>query len=82
MNKNDKENGANQLAFTRLNYILLGSGVLVVLLGFVLMAGGGSNDPNVFSDQIFSFRRLTLAPIVIVLGYALVLISIMKKTGE
>lgn len=79
---NQDNHSAEQLAFTRLNYILLIAGAVLILLGFLLMSGGGSDDPNVFSDAIFSARRLTVAPIVIVLGYLTVLYSIMKKTGE
>ena len=61
------------------NYILF-SGCLVVLLGFVLMSGGGSDDPNVFNEEeLFSFRRITLAPFLVILGYGIVLYGIMKK---
>ncbi|MED5301881.1 MAG: DUF3098 domain-containing protein [Bacteroidota bacterium] len=56
------------------------SGCLVVLLGFVLMSGGGSDDPNVFNEEeLFSFRRITLAPFLVILGYGIVLYGIMKK---
>ena len=51
-----------------------------VLLGFVLMSGGGSDDPNVFNEEeLFSFRRITLAPFLVILGYGIVLYGIMKK---
>ncbi|HBH07073.1 MAG TPA: DUF3098 domain-containing protein [Flavobacteriales bacterium] len=79
---NQDNQSADQLAFTRLNYILLIVGAVLILVGFLLMSGGGSDDPNVFSDAIFSTRRLTVSPIIIVLGYLTVLYSIMKKTGE
>ena len=60
------------------NYIILGC--LVVLLGFILMSGGGSEDPNVFNEEeLFSFRRITLAPFLVISGYGLVLFGIMKK---
>ena len=61
------------------NVKIIGIGLLVMVLGFVLMLGGGSSDPNVFNPAIFNFRRLTLAPIVIVLGIAAVIYGIMKK---
>ena len=55
-------------------------GCIVVLLGFVLMSGGGSEDPNVFNeDELFSFRVITLAPCLVMSGYGLVLFGIMKK---
>jgi len=55
-------------------------GCLVVLLGFILMSGGGSQDPNVFNEEeLFSFRRITLAPFLVMSGYGFVLFGIMKK---
>ena len=74
--------GGDQLPFTKTNYIFLIAGFVLVLIGLFLMAGGGSDDPAVFSDEIFSFRRLSLAPIVMVAGYGVVLYGIMKKTQE
>lgn len=67
------------LQFRKENYIILLVGVLVVILGFILMTGGGSGDPDIYNPEIFSFRRITLAPIVVLLGYALVMYSILKK---
>ena len=46
------------------------------------MIGGGSKDPNVFSEEIFSFRRITLAPIVVVIGYIVIMYAIMKKPSR
>lgn len=60
--------------------ILIGLGI--VLLGFVLMMGGGSDDPNVFNDNIFSFRRITLAPIVVLAGFGFIFWAIMRKPKE
>ena len=59
--------------------MLLLIGMAVVILGFILMAGGGSDDPNEFSEEIFSFRRITLAPLVVLAGYAFIMYAIMKK---
>lgn len=66
-------------AFQRQNYLLLIAGLVVVILGFIVMTGGGSEDPNEFSEEIFSFRRITLAPIMVLGGYGLVMYAIMKK---
>ena len=76
-NKNDqKEN----LVFSRENYILMIAGVVTMIIGFMLMTGGGSDDPNVFNeDEIYSFRRITLAPIVVFIGYALEIFAIFKR---
>ena len=68
------------MVLKRKNYIFIMAGCLVVLLGFVLMSGGGSDDPNVFNEEeLFSFRRITLAPFLVILGYGIVLYGIMKK---
>ena len=62
------------------NYMFIVSGCIVAILGFVLMSGGGSEDPNVFNEEeLFSFRRITLAPFMVLLGYGIVLFGIMKK---
>ena len=82
MAKNKEMSGDDQLSFTKTNYIFLGVGFLLVVLGLILMSGGGSDDPTVFSDAIFDMRRLTIAPIVILSGYGVVLYAIMKKTTD
>ena len=62
------------------NYMFIITGCFVVILGFILMSGGGSEDPNVFQeDELFSFRRITLAPFMVMVGYGVVLYGIMKK---
>lgn len=61
------------------NYKLMAIGFAVIVIGFILMAGGGSDDPNVFSEDLFSFRRLTIAPIVLLLGFVFEIYAIMKK---
>lgn len=71
-----------QFPFQRQNYVLLLIGIGILLLGFFLMSGGGSKDPNEFSEEIFSFRRITLAPIVILGGYGFVMYAIMKKPAK
>ena len=57
--------------------ILIGFGIVV--LGFILMMGGGSSDPDVFNYEIFSFRRITLAPIVVLCGFGFIFWAIMRK---
>jgi hypothetical protein len=69
-------------AFGRENYKLLLIGLAVIILGFLLMIGGGSDDPNVFSEDIFSFRRMTLAPILILAGFVIEIFAIMKKPKD
>ncbi len=68
------------LAFGSTNYKLLLIAIGIIILGFILMSGGGSGDPQVFNaDEIFSARRITVAPIVCLIGYALVIYAIMRK---
>ena len=69
-------------AFGKENYRLLIIGLVVIIVGFLLMIGGGSDDPNVFSEDIFSFRRMTLAPILILAGYIIEIYAIMKKPKD
>ncbi len=69
-------------AFNRKNYTLLLIGLLFIILGFVLMIGGGSDDPEVFSEALFGFRRLTLAPILILTGYIIEIFAIMQRPKE
>jgi len=62
------------------NYLYLIIGFMIIIVGFVLMIGGKSNDPNVFNEkEIFSFRRITLAPLVVLFGFAFEIWAIMKK---
>lgn len=65
--------------FTKKNYMILVTGVILIGLGYLLMMGGGSDDPNVFNPAIFDTQRITIAPIVCLLGFAAVIVSIMWK---
>ena len=69
-------------AFGRINYILMLIGLGMILLGFILMSGGGSDDPAVFDDSIFSFRRITLAPLMVLAGFVIEIVAIVKKSGS
>ncbi|MBR4739213.1 MAG: DUF3098 domain-containing protein [Bacteroidales bacterium] len=68
-----------ELAFGKINYILMGVGLLLLALGYILLAGGGSDDPNVFNPAMFDARRLVWAPILIVLGFVVEIVAIMFK---
>lgn len=61
------------------NYKMMAIGFAIIVFGFILMAGGQSNDPNVFNDEIFSFRRITLAPLIILAGFIFEIYAIMKN---
>jgi fumarate reductase subunit D len=79
--KNDKKEKMN-FALGRENYKLLAIGFVIIVIGFLLMLGGRTKDPNEFSYDIFSFRRITLAPIVILTGFIFEIWAIMKKPKE
>jgi len=82
MAKKDKEIKSTGFALGRENYKLMAIGFVIIIIGFILMAGGGSDDPNVFSYEIFSFRRITLAPMVLLLGFIFEIYAIMKKPKD
>jgi len=69
-------------AFSKENYRLMLIGLAVMVIGFVLMIGGGSKDPNQFNPEIFNFQRLTLAPVLILTGYVIEIFAIMKKPKD
>jgi len=65
--------------FTRKNYMVLLAGVLLLIIGYLLMIGGGSDDPNVFNPAIFNFQRITLAPMICLAGFVTILFAIMWR---
>ena len=67
------------LPLTFENYRLMLIGFVIIVIGFILMAGGGSDDPNVFNEEMFNFRRITLAPILVLGGFVFEIYAIMKK---
>ncbi|RIH66411.1 DUF3098 domain-containing protein [Mariniphaga sediminis] len=78
-NKTAEETG---FALGKENYRLMAIGFVVIVIGFILMIGGGSDDPNVFNYEIFSFRRITLAPLLLLFGFLFEIYAILKKPRE
>lgn len=76
---NLKNENDSKMALTLKNYILLLVGALIIILGFILMSGGEPATSESFDYGIFSFRRITLAPIVVVVGFAFEIYAILKK---
>ena len=75
--------GNQTFLFDKENYMWMIGGIVLILAGFFLMAGGKSPDPHGFNyDEIYSFRRITLAPIIILLGFGIEVYAIMKKPKE
>lgn len=78
----NKQASASQtpFIFDRNNYLIMIAGVVIILIGFALMSGGATTDPAVFpKEEIYSFRRITLAPIVIMLGFGIEIVAILKR---
>jgi len=77
-----KEKTNLDFAFKKQNYILLLVGVALICAGLLLMIGGGSDDPTVFSDKIFDWQRLTLAPILIAAGFIVEVFAIIHSPKQ
>ena len=80
--KNKPEEKKPDFALGRENYILLIIGFAIIVFGFLLMIGGKAENPNEFNEEIFSFRRITLAPIIVLFGFVFEIYAIMKKPKE
>jgi len=78
-NKNKKQDAVKPMLFGRENYKYLLIGLGFIVLGFILMSGGGSDDPNIWNPAIFNFRRIRLAPMLILLGILVEIYAIMRK---
>lgn len=74
-----KNNSPKKFLFEKRNYRFLFTALFVISLGFVLMAGGGSDDPNFFNEAIFNFRRIRLAPTLVLLGFGIAMYSILTQ---
>ncbi|MDX2415656.1 MAG: DUF3098 domain-containing protein [Bacteroidales bacterium] len=74
-----KETG---FALGKENYKLLAIGLVIIVIGFLLMLGGKSDDPTVFNEKMFNFRRITLAPIIVLAGFIFEIWAIMKKPSN
>jgi hypothetical protein len=74
-NKDQKQ----EFLFEKANYKILLIGIVVIALGFILMSGGGSEDPNVFNEAIFNFRHIRLAPTTVLIGFGITIYAILKN---
>jgi hypothetical protein len=68
--------------FSGINYYILLGGIFLIVLGYLLMIGGGSDDPEVFNEDIFGFRRITLAPMICLAGFVAIIVALMYKPAE
>ena len=79
MENKEQDNNKMQLAFGLVNYILMGVGLVLLAIGYILLAGGGSDNPNEFNPAMFDTRRLYVAPIMIVVGFVVEIVAILYK---
>jgi hypothetical protein len=84
MNKNKKPLHKQDLNFVfgKKNYTFMFIGLAVIALGFLLMAGGGSDDPNIFNPDIYSFRRIRLAPALVLIGFGIEVYAILVNPNK
>mgnify|MGYP000967414185 CR=1 FL=1 len=80
MSKNEKQK--SEFLFGKKNYLIMLVGIVFITLGFILMAGGGSDDPEIFNAEIYNFRRIRLAPTLVLIGLAIEIYAIMAKTKK
>ena len=75
MKKNKKN--SEDFIFGKKNYQVMLIGIIFIIVGFILMSGGGSDDPNVFNPEIYNFRRIRLAPTLVLIGFAIQVYAIL-----
>lgn len=76
--KDSKKNN-KEFIFKKSNYRIMIIGIAFIVIGFLLMAGGGSDDPNIFSNEIYNFRRIRLAPTLVLIGFGIQVYAILYK---
>ena len=80
--QNNKNLTKDEFIFGKKNYKFMLIGLAFIALGFILMSGGGSDDPNVFSPDIFSFRRIRLAPTIVLIGFGIQIYAILLNPNK
>ena len=76
--KSSKKNN-KEFIFKKSNYLIMTVGIIFIGLGFILMSGGGSEDPNIFNTEIYNFRRIRLAPSLVLIGFGIQVYAILYK---
>ncbi|MDZ7614034.1 MAG: DUF3098 domain-containing protein [Flavobacteriaceae bacterium] len=81
MAKKEKDK-PGEFLFERKNYMIMVVGIILILLGFALMAGGGSDDPEVFNEAMYNFQRIRLAPTLVLIGLGVQIYAIFARTAK
>jgi hypothetical protein len=84
MSKNNKngQKPTKEFVFQRKNYLFLFIGIAFIALGYILLSGGGSDDPEVFNPEIYNFRRIRLAPTLILIGLGIQVYAILLNPNK
>ena len=80
--KKQNNNQKQQFLFGKKNYVFMLIGIVCIALGFIFMAGGGSDDPTVFNEEIYSFRRIRLAPTLVIIGLGIEIYAILLNPNK
>lgn len=79
--KNLKKNN-KEFIFKKSNYLIMIIGIIFIAFGFILMSGGGSNDPNIFNEEIYNFRRIRVAPTLVLIGFGIQIYAILYRAKK
>ncbi len=79
--KNLKKNN-KEFIFKKSNYLIMIIGIIFIAFGFILMSGGGSNDPNIFNEEIYNFRRIRVAPTLVLIGFGIQVYAILYRAKK
>lgn len=77
--KKEQDKPETVFLFEKRNYVIMVVGLVIIAIGYILMAGGGSDDPNVFNEEMYSFRRIRLAPTLVLLGLGIQIYAIFAQ---
>ncbi|MDA8587692.1 DUF3098 domain-containing protein [Flavobacteriaceae bacterium] len=77
-----KKSNKKKFVFGKKNYITMIIGLVFITLGFILMSGGGSEDPNIFNPEIYNFRRIKLAPTLVLIGFGIQVYAILLNPNK
>ncbi|REE27774.1 hypothetical protein DFQ09_101613 [Winogradskyella pacifica] len=77
-----KEDSKSEFIFGKKNYKFLFIGLAFIVIGFILMSGGGSDDPNVFDESIYNWRRIRLAPTLVLIGFGIQVYAILLNPNK